>query len=116
MMNNFLIPSFYISIDTLIILNTESFWKISSLFKINIIITISISAVLVLISFVIFLKSGAYDTVQQISAAADVLATSVEGIDTTSPIQASDLEEYAQSLQQRVKALDDAEDFNKISL
>lgn len=81
-----------------------------------VIITIGISAVLVVLSFFIFLQSGAYDTVKQISAAEDVLAASVEGIDTTSPIQASDLDEYAQSLQQRVKALNDAEDFNKISL
>jgi hypothetical protein len=81
-----------------------------------VIITIGISSVLVLLSFTIFLKSGAYDTVQQISAAENVLATSVEGIDTTSPIQASDLEEYAQSLPQRVKLLNDAEDFSKISL
>ncbi len=81
-----------------------------------VIITIGISAVLVILSFFIFLNSGAYDTVKQISAAEDVLAASVEGIDTTSPIQASDLDEYAQSLQQRVKALNDAEDFSKISL
>ena len=81
-----------------------------------VIITIAISTVLVLLSFAIFLNSGAYDTVQQISAAEDVLAASVEGIDTTSPIQASDLDEYAQSLPQRVKMLNDAEDFSKINL
>lgn len=81
-----------------------------------VILAIGISAVMVILSFFVFLQSGAYDTVQQISAAEDVLATSVEGIDTTSPIQASDLEDYAQSLPQRVKLLNDAEDFSKISL
>jgi hypothetical protein len=70
----------------------------------------------VFVSFTVFLKSGAYDTVKQISAAEDVLAESIEGIDTTSPIQSSDLDDYANSLPQRVKLLNDAEDFNGISL
>lgn len=94
--------------------------QLSTIQKLNllwvVIITIGVSIVLVLLSFTIFLRSGAYDTVKQISAAEDVLAESIEGIDTTSPIQASDLEEYANSLPQRVKVLNDAEDFNKISL
>ena len=81
-----------------------------------IIITIAVSAVLVLLALLVFLKSGAYDTVQQISAAEDVLAESIEGIDTTSPIQASDLQDYATSLPQRVKSLNDSEDFGQISL
>lgn len=94
--------------------------QLSRIQKLNllwiVIITIGISTILVILSFAIFLNSGAYDTVQQISAAEDVLAASIEGIDTTSPIQASDLEEYAESLPQRVKLLNDAEDFSKISL
>lgn len=81
-----------------------------------IIITIAISIVLVLLSLLIFLKSGAYDTVRQISAAQDVLAETIEGIDTTSPIQANDIEEYAKTLPLRVKSLNDAEDFGPISL
>lgn len=79
-------------------------------------VTVAISAVLVLISFAIFLKSGAYDTVRQISAAEDVLQTTLDDIDTTSPIQASDLEEYSKGLPQRIKTLNDTEDFSQISL
>lgn len=94
--------------------------QLSTIQKLNllwvVIITIGVSTILVFLSFVIFLKSGAYDTVKQISAAEDVLAESIEGIDTTSPIQARDLDEYAESLPQRVKLLNDAEEFNKVSL
>ena len=79
-------------------------------------LTIVISAVMVTISVVIFLSSGAYDTVKQISAAADVLQTDLEGIDTSSPIQASDIDEYGKNLRQRVRSLNDTEDFGSPAL
>jgi hypothetical protein len=80
------------------------------------VLTVLITAVLVGISFFTFINSGAYETVKQISAAENVLQGNLEDIDTTSPIQASDLGEYADKLPQRVKAFDDAEDFGTLSL
>lgn len=80
------------------------------------ILTVLISGTLVVISFVIFLNSGAYATVKQISAAADVLQANLDDIDTSSPIQASDIDDYAQNLSQRVRAFNDAEDFGTLSL
>lgn len=79
-------------------------------------ITIGISALMVGISVAVFFRSGAYDTVKQIRAASTVLQTSLEGIDTSSPIQATDLEEYSTTLPQRVRAFNDTDDFSEISL
>ena len=78
--------------------------------------TVVISTVLVSASFLFFLNSGAYTTVKQISAAAQALQNKLDGIDTTSPIQATDIEEYAQDLPQRVQTFDDAEDYGPINL
>ncbi len=79
-------------------------------------LSVLISSALVGISFIIFLNSGAYATVKQISAAENVLQTKLEDIDTSSPIQASDIDEYAQNLPQRVRAFNDEEDFGTLSL
>ena len=79
-------------------------------------LAVLISGVLVGISFIVFLNNGAYVTVKQISAAEDVLQTKSEDIDTSSPIQASDIHEYAQNLPQRVRAFNEEEDFGTLSL
>lgn len=78
--------------------------------------TIGLSMIMVIISITIFLQSGAYDTVKQIRAADSVLQTNLEGIDTSSPIQAIDLQEYSESLPQRVKSFNDSEDFGAPNL
>lgn len=75
-------------------------------------IVVGITAVLVIVSFVIFLNSGAYQTVKQISSANKVLKdATLEGLDTSSPIQTTEIKQYSDSLPQRVKALNDTEDF-----
>jgi hypothetical protein len=75
-------------------------------------IVVGITTVLVIISFTIFLNSGAYLTVKQISTANKVLKDeSLEGLDTSSPIQTSEIRLFSDSLPQRVKALNDSEDF-----
>ncbi|MCB9817659.1 MAG: hypothetical protein R3B12_05200 [Candidatus Saccharimonadales bacterium] len=79
-------------------------------------LTIAVSAVLVFISFFVFLNSGAYATVKQISAAQQVLQSDLDDIDTTSPIQADDLEYYSRTLPQRVKSFNDAADFGPTGL
>jgi hypothetical protein len=76
-------------------------------------IVIGISASLVILSFSIFLNSGAYDTVKQISAASSTLAKDdLEGYDTTSPIRADILNNYSKNLDEKVDGLDDQEDFS----
>lgn len=79
-------------------------------------LTIGISSLMVFLSFMIFINSGAYTTVKQISAAANVLQTGLDDIDTKSPIQATDIEDYSKALPQRVKQFNDAEDFGQITL
>ena len=76
-------------------------------------IVIGISASLVIFSFSIFLNSGAYDTVKQISAASSTLAKDdLEGYDTTSPIRADILNNYSQNLNEKIEDLDDEKDFS----
>ena len=83
----------------------------------GVMIVIVITVLLVAISFIIFLNSGAYRTVQQISAAEAALKDEVlEGLDTTSPIQATELKDYSAALPLRVKNINDAEDFNPKSI
>lgn len=78
--------------------------------------TIMVSVVLVSASFLFFIRSGAYDTVKTISAASQALQDQLDGIDTTSPIQATDIEDYAQSLPQRVQSFNDTEDYGPVTL
>ena len=74
-----------------------------------------ISFVLVLVSFIFFINSGAYDTVRQISAATDILEKDdLEGYDITSPIQANDIDVYSETLNARVKNFNSDEFSNEI--
>jgi cell division protein FtsL len=74
---------------------------------------ISLSIALVVVSFMIFLNSSAYDTVKQITAASKTLQKDdLEGYDTTSPIRASDLGDYSRSLKAKVDNLNDEQDFS----
>lgn len=74
---------------------------------------ISLSTALVIISFLIFLNSSAYDTVKQITAASKTLQKDdLDGYDTTSPIRASDLGDYSRSLKAKVDNLNDEQDFS----
>jgi cell division protein FtsL len=82
-----------------------------------IIMTILIAVILVVVSFAIFLKSGAYDTVRQIIIASNTLAEDdLKGYDVRSPIQADDLRQYGKTLDIRIKTLNDNEDFNQQSI
>lgn len=79
-----------------------------------VVIVIGISAALVLVSFTIFLNSGAYSTVKQITAAAQTLQKDdLEGYDTTSPIRADTLGSYMRGLEAKVQGLDDSKDFRQ---
>lgn len=73
---------------------------------------IVIALSMVIFTTVNFLHSGAYMTVKQIQIgikAEHILAD--EDLDTDSPINASDLDVYANSMHQKIKILDDTADF-----
>ena len=75
--------------------------------------TIIISLAMVSVSFYIFYKSTAYDTVIQIRTANQQLAEDdLQGYDTKSPVQANDLQNHANSIQPRIKQFNDQEDFS----
>jgi hypothetical protein len=59
-----------------------------------------------------FFRSSAYNTVKQIQTGNKfVRSIDKDTIDTISPINASDIDEYAQSMKQRLRTLDDESDF-----
>ena len=75
--------------------------------------TIIISLAMVFISLYIFFKSSAYDTVVQIRSANQKLAEDdLQGYDTKSPVQATDLQNHANSIQPRIEQFNDQEDFS----
>lgn len=81
-------------------------------FKWVIITTIFLSVSMVSLSFIIFLRSGAYDTVKQIRVATEVLQDdSLSSVDTTSPINAEDIEEFVTSLGPKINAVETHKDF-----
>lgn len=80
-------------------------------------IIIAIAIVMVIVCFIIFLKSSAYDTVKQINAGTSVASKSdLSTYDTTSPIKADELEKYSSSMSQRLNSLDDELDFGQNGL
>ena len=76
-------------------------------------VVIAITIILVSVSILIFFKSGAYETVKQISAGHSINADDLKGYDTVSPVQPHDIEEYSKSLNIRIESFNDAEDFNQ---
>lgn len=75
---------------------------------------ILISVVMVLVSLYVFYNSSAYNTVKEIRLANQQLSQDdLQDYDTKSPIQASDLEDYANSIQLRIKQFNDQEDFSQ---
>jgi hypothetical protein len=73
---------------------------------------ISIAAIMVVICVLIFLNSSAFNTVKQIKigATTDII---LEGkYDSTSPVNASDIDEFSARVDARLKPLDNTEDFD----
>jgi cell division protein FtsL len=78
-----------------------------------IISVITISSIMVIASFIIFLNSGAYDTVQQISAANRSLeADDLEGYDTKSPVEPENLADYATIINSKIININDDNSFS----
>jgi hypothetical protein len=88
---------------------------INIIWVVTVVILTSLS--LVTLSFMIFLNSGAYDTVKVISDASKALAEDdLDGYDTKSPIQAKDIDLYYQSLKSRLNAIERTGDYNYDSI
>jgi len=76
---------------------------------------IGVAGLMVLTTFLIFINSNSYKTVKQIEAGTKVaraLQSSNSEYDTRSPIKADDITVYQNSVEQRLKSLDDANDFS----
>lgn len=77
-----------------------------------IITAIGMALLLVLVTFFIFISSGAYTTVKQIQAGSKITRSLQNGdIDTRSPIKADDIDSYQASIDQRLKTIDNTTDF-----
>jgi len=76
-------------------------------------IIIGVSMVMVAVTFTIFVRSSAYATVKQIDKGQSIVhALDKSDIDTTSPIKANDIDEFAKTVDERLRTLDDAKDFS----
>lgn len=76
-------------------------------------VAIGLAIVMVVVTFTVFIQSGAYTTVEQIKAGTK-FARSIQmnGYDTKSPIKAADIAKYEQSLNQRLDSYSDTSDFS----
>lgn len=75
---------------------------------------VALSLTLVALAFISFIGSGAYDTVQQITAAKQSLQEDdLDGYDTTSPLRADTIGAYSRTIADKVNGLDDEKDFNQ---
>ena len=80
-------------------------------------IAIAVAALMVSATTFNFLHSGAYTTVKQIQIGTRVVHAIEQGdIDTISPIKAADIDQYALSIKERMKALDDNNDFGSAAV
>jgi hypothetical protein len=75
-------------------------------------IAIAIACVMVAVTTVIFLRSSAYTTVKQIQIGIKTTESLEHGdLDVTSPINAINIDDYASAINQRLKSVNDANDF-----
>jgi hypothetical protein len=75
-------------------------------------LAIVIASAMVLGTTLSFLHSGAYTTVKQIQLGIETTESMDQGgLDITSPINAIDIDDYANSIDQRIKLIDDYADF-----
>ena len=80
-------------------------------------LAIVVAALMVIASTYNFLHSSAYTTVKQIQIGTRIVHSIDQGdVDTTSPIKAADIDQYALSIKERLKALDDNTDFGSAAV
>ncbi len=74
---------------------------------------ITLSLLMVSVTFVLFLRSSAYETVQQLHD--ESLLQPVDlgpGVDTTSPVKGTDIDAFGAKIEQRARAFNDTTDFD----
>lgn len=71
-----------------------------------------IAAVLVVVCFVLFLRSSAYDTVKDIQKNAQINDSTLNGYDTISPVKTVDIDEIESSIDNQLKSLDNQADYS----
>jgi len=77
----------------------------------------AISLAMVLIPFIMFLHSPAYETVKQIKVGSQLSATNLNGsYDVTSPVNAIDIINYETTLKQKLAIINNNTDFNQNSI
>lgn len=75
-------------------------------------VAVAAAFVMVLVTTIIFLRSGAYATVKQIQIGIRATESMDQGnLDITSPINAIDIDQYADGISQRLNMIDDYADF-----
>ncbi|HOR23368.1 hypothetical protein KBB76_00020 [Candidatus Saccharibacteria bacterium] len=98
----------------------KKFWKKDEpkTVSLTFVILVAVMVAIVMVSFttVAFLKSEAYATVKQIQVGSQRHNYLDEDIDVTSPIKASDIDEYQTSFRERLHSLDDNKDFGPTNL
>lgn len=73
---------------------------------------VAIAGLLSLVGVVTFVRSSAYDTVRQLhNATLDAPVDLGDGIDTTSPVKASDVDAFGDAIEKRANSFDDNYDF-----
>ena len=88
--------------------DTES--SANPLFAIGVVVLVAI--IMIIITTVSFLRSGAYTTVKQIQIGTQAVhLMDRNDLDTTSPINASDIDNIASNIKQQVQTLNDKNDF-----
>ena len=72
------------------------------------------SFLMVLVPFVMFLHSSAYDTVKQIKIGTQLSAANLNSsYDVTSPVNAIDIANYEATLKQKLSGINNSADFNQ---
>jgi hypothetical protein len=75
-------------------------------------VSVGIALIMVIVATFSFYHSGAFTTVKQIQTGTQfVKSIDKDSLDVESPINASDIEDYAESIKARLKTLDDNSDF-----
>jgi len=80
-------------------------------------IAVLVATIMTIVTTLIFLNSGAYTTVKQIQTGSEIITPyqlSQVGIDTSKPIKASDIDDYASTIQKSLQTLNDNQDFGPV--
>lgn len=78
---------------------------------IAIVVAAGLAAILVTITFTMFLNSSTYATVQKIQANEQIRNDGLNDYDTTSPVKAVDIEETLKGIENTVNKLDTQSDY-----